>query len=124
MRSDYSRHLEQGVVPLALHAKSIVAARKILYIGTFNLDQRSALINSEIALIIHSEKLANQVAESFFRDVLPANSWEAVLSPHGRVNWIEENESGRVSHDSAPRVSPGRQLEVALMSILPIESQL
>ena len=124
MRGDYSRRSEQGVVPLALHAKSIVADRKILYIGTFNLDQRSALINSEIALIIHSEKLANQVAESFFRDVLPANSWEAVLSPHGRVNWIEENESGRVSHDSAPLVSPGRQLEAALMSILPIESQL
>ena len=46
MRGDYSRRSEQGVVPLALHAKSIVADRKILYIGTFNLDQRSALINS------------------------------------------------------------------------------
>ncbi len=124
MRSDYSRRSNEGVVPLALHAKSIVADRKLLYIGTFNLDQRSASINSEIALVIHSEILASQVAESFFRDVLPANSWEAVLSLHGRVNWIEERKSGRIIHDAAPLVSPGRQVEAALMSILPIESQL
>ena len=88
--------------------------------SAFNLAQRSASINSEIALVIHSEILANQVAESFFRDVLP-NSWR--LLHCGRVNWIEEREVNELFTMLLP-ISPGRQVEAAPMSILPIESQL
>ena len=46
----------------SLHAKTYVIDRKILVIGSMNLDPRSANLNTELALVIHSPALAGQVA--------------------------------------------------------------
>ena len=44
-----------------LHAKSMVVDGKITVIGTFNLDPRSANLNTECIVIIPSEKIASGV---------------------------------------------------------------
>ena len=61
----------------AIHAKTLVIDGKILYIGTFNFDPRSANLNTEVGAIIYDEALARQVEESIRRDMLPENSWRA-----------------------------------------------
>ena len=42
----------------SLHAKAYVIDRSILVIGSMNLDPRSALLNTELALVIHSKPIA------------------------------------------------------------------
>ncbi|WP_206999553.1 phospholipase D-like domain-containing protein [Trinickia mobilis] len=49
----------------SLHAKVYVIDRSTLVIGSMNLDPRSAHLNTELALFIHSPTLANQVAQLF-----------------------------------------------------------
>ncbi|MGV2289019.1 phospholipase D family protein [Trinickia sp. YCB016] len=49
----------------ALHAKVYVIDRSTLVIGSMNLDPRSAHLNTELALFIHSPALASQVAQLF-----------------------------------------------------------
>jgi phosphatidylserine/phosphatidylglycerophosphate/cardiolipin synthase-like enzyme len=59
-----------------LHAKSMVIDGRITVIGTFNLDPRSANLNTECVTVIYSENLARNVLKGFETDFSPENSWE------------------------------------------------
>ena len=59
----------------ALHAKSLVIDDRVFYIGTFNLDPRSANLNTEVGVIGEDTGLARQLTSSIERDMWPENSW-------------------------------------------------
>lgn len=63
-----------------LHAKSMVIDGKITVIGTFNLDPRSANLNTECFAIIYSEPIANAVLNCMEQEFQPENSWHTTLS--------------------------------------------
>lgn len=67
--------LKKDAPIFAIHAKTMVIDGKILYIGTFNFDPRSANLNTEVGALIYDDTLARQVEESIQRDMLPENSW-------------------------------------------------
>ncbi len=62
-----------------LHAKSMVVDGTITVIGTFNLDPRSANLNTECVTIIHSEKISKQVLKGMEEEFKPENSWETTV---------------------------------------------
>ena len=62
----------------ALHAKSMVIDDRAVYIGTFNLDPRSANLNTEVGILVESEELARQLTDAIERDIRPGNSWQTV----------------------------------------------
>jgi cardiolipin synthase C len=62
-----------------LHAKSMVIDGKITVIGTFNLDPRSANLNSECIVVIHSEKITSGVLKGIEEEFKPENSWETTF---------------------------------------------
>ena len=47
----------------ALHTKSVVFDRQSVFIGSFNLDPRSAALNTEVGVMIESAAIARQVGE-------------------------------------------------------------
>lgn len=61
---------------LGLHSKSMIIDDKISMIGTFNLDPRSAHLNTESIAIIHSHKITQQLYRQFQHDMAPANAWK------------------------------------------------
>ena len=61
----------------ALHAKTLVVDRRVVYIGTYNLDPRSENLNTEVGVVIHDTRQASSVADAIDRDMLPGNSWNA-----------------------------------------------
>ena len=63
----------------AIHAKSMVIDDEIIFIGTFNLDPRSANLNTEVGVLIENRDLARQVSESIERDMMPGNSWQTTV---------------------------------------------
>ncbi|WP_103071746.1 phospholipase D family protein [Aquimarina sediminis] len=62
-----------------LHAKSMVIDEKITVIGTFNLDPRSANLNTECVVVIDSDKVAGSVLKGMEIEFRPENSWETTL---------------------------------------------
>jgi phosphatidylserine/phosphatidylglycerophosphate/cardiolipin synthase-like enzyme len=52
---------------------------KIAVIGTFNLDPRSANLNTECVTIIRNEKVAEDLAKAIEADMRPENAWETTL---------------------------------------------
>ena len=71
-----------------LHAKSMVVDGQTTIIGTFNLDPRSANLNTECVTIIHSEKISKQVLKGMEEEFKPENSWETTVdfNPDSEVN--------------------------------------
>lgn len=60
----------------AIHAKSMVIDDRIVFVGTFNLDPRSANLNTEVGILVDSLDLGRQIGASIERDMLPGNSWQ------------------------------------------------
>jgi len=60
---------------VCIHAKSYVIDSKKVWIGSFNLDPRSANLNTEVGVIIYDEKVARAVEKNIRRDMSDANSW-------------------------------------------------
>ena len=63
-----------------LHAKSMVIDDYITVIGTFNLDPRSAYLNTECFAVIYSKQVAKSVLEGMEIEFLPENSWHTTLN--------------------------------------------
>jgi putative cardiolipin synthase len=80
-----------GVATVSLHAKSAVFDRRIVYIGSFNINLRSIYLNSETVLLIHSPALAGQVADAIERAMAPANSWRVRRQPGGSIRWSADD---------------------------------
>jgi len=62
-----------------LHAKSMVIDGHITVIGTFNLDPRSANLNTECVVIVKSDKISGGVLKGMEVEFKPENSWETTL---------------------------------------------
>lgn len=80
----YPRIAENNPI-FALHAKSMVIDDRIVYIGTFNLDPRSANLNTEVGMLVDSPELARQLTASIERDIGPGNSWQSRLDSNPDV---------------------------------------
>ena len=112
--ANYSAHL---------HSKAAVGDNRHVFVGSFNADPRSVNLNTEIALLIDSPALAEEVS-GFIRDGMsPLNAYRVSLEGEALV-W----HSAERGHPVASREEPGRTfwrgLYSDLLSILPIEGQL
>ncbi len=74
-----------------LHAKSMVIDGKTTVIGTFNLDPRSANLNTECIVIVESEKISKRVLEGIEIEFQSENSWETTLdyNPDSEVSYYK-----------------------------------
>ncbi|HYR01228.1 MAG TPA: phospholipase D family protein [Casimicrobiaceae bacterium] len=103
-----------------LHAKTFAVDRSRIFVGSFNFDQRSARINTEMGLVIASSALARELAGAFDVNVPPA-AYEVRLAPDGRLEWIERTALGEKRYDTEPETTWLLRSKVDLLSILPIE---
>jgi len=61
----------------AIHAKTVVVDGETVFIGTFNLDPRSANLNTEVGVLVRNKALARRVEAAIENDMRPENSWDA-----------------------------------------------
>ena len=71
-----------------LHAKSMVVDDHIAVIGTFNLDPRSANLNTECFAVIRNPRIAQDLRHAMDVDTQPENAWHttADFNPDGAVS--------------------------------------
>lgn len=74
-----------------LHAKSMIIDKETTVIGTFNLDPRSANLNTECVTIIKSAQVAHSVLEGMEEEFKAENAWETTLefNPDAEVSKIK-----------------------------------
>lgn len=108
---------------LTLHSKVVVADRRDVFVGSFNLDPRSFFINTEMGLGVEAPSLAEDMAAAIL-DALPAIAFRLALDEKGRLRWHLDAGPNRAVYRSEPETGWPRRLRTKLMSVLPIESQM
>jgi putative cardiolipin synthase len=108
----------------ALHTKALAFDSQAIFIGSFNLDSRSAVINTEAGLYIESPELAERLKAYMATGVTPANSYRVVLDPDGEMIWETLRDGQSVRYRDEPEAGFRRRLVADLFKLLPIDSQL
>ena len=102
--------------------------RESVFIGSFNFDPRSALLNTELGLVIRSPELAQQVAELAETAMQPVNSYALSLQKNVDQEtiliWTGQNEGHVRVLDNEPESTPWQRFMLKLLSVLPIEENL
>ncbi|MGB5495092.1 MAG: phospholipase D-like domain-containing protein, partial [Sedimenticolaceae bacterium] len=123
-----------GESQASLHAKTIVFDRERVLVGSMNLDPRSRLLNTEMAILIESPELASAIGE--WRDQGLADiAWrvdlERVATPHSaageetRLVWISDEEGREIRrYDREPESGLWARFQATVLRLLPIERQL
>ena len=124
----HKRSGKQSVISVdskaALHTKAIVFDRESVFVGSFNLDPRSANINTEAGLYVESQELAEQVIAYLDEGVKPLNSYRVSLDEKGDLVWITQNAGKEVRYIKDPNSDLWQRLISGFIKMLPVEGQL
>jgi putative cardiolipin synthase len=112
-----------GSSSASLHAKTFAVDGAKAFVGSFNFDPRSALLNTEMGLVIESPDLARAIAAAFDSQI-PLRAYEVKLAGDGRLYWIERADSGETRYESEPGAGFFLRTWVGFLSLLPIEQEL
>ena len=107
-----------------LHTKAMAFDREAVFIGSFNLDPRSAVINTEAGLYIESPELADRLMAYMATGVMPANSYRVLLDPNGEIVWETVRDGQKKRYQDEPEAGFRRRMSANLLKLLPIDSQL
>ena len=90
--SDVTQDQLPSMPIFGLHAKSMVIDDDITVIGTFNLDPRSANLNTEGITIIPSKKVSLSVKAGMLEEMRPENAWQTTLewNPDGEESMLKQ----------------------------------
>ena len=110
-----------GRSPAALHTKAMAFDREAVFIGSFNLDPRSAVINTEAGLYIESPELAEKLTAYMATGVVPANSYRVLLDPNGEIVWETVRDGQKMRYRGEPETGFRRRFVAGLWKLLPIE---
>jgi len=109
----------------ALHAKVIVFDDRDVFIGSFNLDPRSADINTEAGVAAwDNPEFAAQVIEWMDEGVQPENSYRVTLDENGEMIWVTQDEGKEVVYHHDPQSTWWQRFKAGFIGILPVEDQL
>jgi putative cardiolipin synthase len=108
----------------ALHAKCLVFDRQSVFIGSFNLDPRSTVLNTEIGVMIDSPEIAREVAVLMDEGVSPGSAFHVTLGKNDDLAWTAETNGTKVEYDKDPETSIWQRFMVGVVGMLPIEGQL
>ncbi len=113
-----------GESKASLHCKAIVFDRRSVFIGSFNLDPRSATLNTEIGVMINSPEIAGDVAKFMDEGISPGSAFHVTLDNNDGLVWTTENKGEKVQYDQDPETNIWHRFVFDFIGILPIEDQL
>jgi putative cardiolipin synthase len=106
-----------------LHIKAFTVDRRWLFIGSFNWNQRSENIDTEMGVIIDSPELAERFAEQF--NALDRDrTYELFLNDDGKLRWRGEENGQEVILTKEPQTGFWQRFSAGFLRTLPIKSQL
>lgn len=90
----------------SLHTKAFAADEKTAFVGSYNLDPRSTLLNCEQGVLVEDETITKQLVHIFERQAAPERAWK-VSAVNGDLSWTD----GKNTFDSDPEASMGRKFQ-------------
>lgn len=113
-----------GVQNKSLHTKVFTVDHDWSFIGSFNLDPRSAKLNTEMGILVKDRAITEHL-EAHFREKSSLKSSFKLYLEEDEIRWLARTKSGEEriwQHEPATGIFT--RMMVKLLSYLPIESQL
>lgn len=114
-----------GLKKSSLHAKTMVLDKKIMFVGSMNLDQMSMRINNEIGILFENPLIAGQSALAFDENIESvAFRLELYTDDNGEesIRWHLKKGDRDVVYETEPYVGFWKKFGVKLIELLPVES--
>jgi cardiolipin synthase C len=112
---DNVRHKLFGASVGRLHSKVAVVDRRKVYIGSMNLDPRSATINTELGAVIESPQLAKEMLRIIDLDRLQS-AYRVTRKPGGGLFWAGIEDDQEVLYEEEPEVSLWLRFKLFILS--------
>ncbi|WP_395543607.1 phospholipase D family protein [Neotabrizicola sp. sgz301269] len=110
-----------GLSGASLHAKTFAVDDERVFIGSFNFDPRSAILNCEMGVLIDSPAMARQV-RGLFDGQVGRFSYRPEISADGRMVWRETEADGRERiWQQEPGTGWFKQAALTVVGLLPVE---
>ena len=117
-----------GYGTYALHGKMYVFDRRRVFLGSWNYDQRSLRINTEIGVLIDSPAVAHDVLERFDEMVSPKEAYQVTLDPSTtnkpHLLWKSELKGWPQVLEKEPSRGWWQRFEARLLALLPLQPEL
>lgn len=108
----------------SLHTKAFVIDARRGFVGSFNLDMRSAALNTEMGVLFDDPEIGAALVAEYLRLAGPALSYSVKTAPDGRLQWEDGGVRPPAILTREPDASFMRRVVASILRWLPIESQL
>ncbi|BAF73311.1 phospholipase D family protein [Sulfurovum sp. NBC37-1] len=119
-----NHHAVKTDVRTGLHSKVMIFDEKDVFVGSFNLDPRSSVINTEGGLYVNSPALTKKIESYMNEGIDLRNAYRLGLDAKGHITWTTIENGRKVIYTSEPDVSAWDKVKVNLLQLLPLEGQL
>lgn len=107
----------------SLHAKFFTIDNTYLFVGSFNLDGRSARLNTELGVYFRAPEQARALSDTF-SDVMAQLAYEVVINTEGDMEWIDRSNAETVRFDHEPGTTWWQRFTTSVFSLFVPEAQL
>jgi putative cardiolipin synthase len=123
---EYYRETDQKLADsnAGLHTKAFVLDGRFSIVGSYNMDPRSRIWNSEIGLLVDSEPFAQKVLEVMDRQFEPASAYRVDLDERGKLRWTLDLPEGTQTWNKDPEAPWYKRWAARFIGWLPIEKEL
>jgi putative cardiolipin synthase len=104
----------------SLHTKSALFDGATVFVGSFNLDPRSVMLNCEQGVFATDAELSRQLSAMFARGMSGSASWRVDHDEKGKLRWSD----GTLTLDKEPDAGFSRRFQSRMFRVLPFDSQL
>ena len=108
----------------SLHTKAFVVDDARGFVGSFNLDPRSADLNTEMGVLFDDPALGRALRDEYLRLAGPALSYWTYRAPDGSVHWLDRAAQPPAVLVHEPDTTRWQRAMARAVGWLPIESQL
>ena len=110
-----------GLSGASLHAKTFAIDGNRVFIGSFNFDPRSAMLNTEMGFLIDSAAMAQDVTARFDGPITTI-SYQPQLTPEQKMIWLEPlPDGGHNIYQEEPGATWLQQITIVVFGAFPIE---
>jgi putative cardiolipin synthase len=106
----------------SLHAKALIIDHQYAFVGSFNLDPRSAIHNTEMGIVFNSEHYGEKAIQHLQR-YLETQAYELKLSKYNKIEWCltasKTHEAKKLTHE--PNVAWYQRIILTIIAVLPVE---
>lgn len=115
--------LTRKTLSTSLHTKAFAVDDRLVFIGSYNIDPRSANLNTELGVVIFDKALARSFHQAFDSDMLNI-SYRLQLDANHHLTWetrLPANDQRLDTQHREPNISRLNSLWIQVLSRLPID---